>query len=881
MWYIIAENFEFLQYLANRRLMAKTQAKSQGKRHLIVVESPHKAQTIGKFLGAEYNVSSSMGHVRDLPERDLGIDVKNGYRLSYELPPSKAKVVSALRSAAKNADIIYLASDPDREGEAIAWHLRELLSNAAGPTPFKRIKYNEITPRAVRAALDEPGEIDMNLVDAQQARRAIDRIVGYRISPFLRRHVHGGKAAGRVQSVALRLVCEREAEIRAFNPVAYWVLGAMLRKAPGEPFFAKLSRINGAKAEIKSEEDAARILAEMESRRFVVESVTTREVNRHALPPFITSSLQRAASSVLGMTPGRTMSIAQKLYEGVDVGDSDGPVGLITYMRTDGTFVAREAQEAALGFIRREYGDAFLPERPNFYRSGASAQEAHEAIRPTDVSRTPASLAKFLEPAELKLYDLVWRRFVALQMAGAKFSQRTVLFDARRTDGLPLASGEDALTLSATATDVVFPGFMKVMSLDIRKAIAMPDGKDAEIQTDDEDAQEAAMPPLSAGEPLETAEVKSARKETKPPPRFTEAALIDTLEKNGIGRPSTYATIMEKIIDHGYVVRERKALSPTPDGENVAKFLVSKFPALFDVGFTARLEESLDEVADGSSKLGYESLMGEFYAQFQKWLDESRDPPAKSEDVRTVLAALDEVTEWLPPEKRGRRTYDDHKMATSLRDQFNAGEKPISARQFSALLAIAHRHRMQIPDFAERLAAFESAEKERSQYPETPPETLHKLEMLLTVPGNGERRNAFLESVLSQLKSGRNLSGRQLAAVNSIFESSFPDIPDGPALAAKYGISVNAAPPAKDEESAPLLAALAQVQIWEEPVQRRGRNLDDRKFFLSLQRQFETKRSLSDKQRAVLRRMVARYAHRIPAEFLPPRPDGGKPQDER
>jgi len=868
--------------------MAKTQAKSQGTRHLIVVESPHKAQTIGKFLGAEYNVLSSMGHVRDLPEHSLGIDVENGYRLSYEVSQHKdggqrkPNVVPILRKAAKSADIIYLASDPDREGEAIAWHLRELLSRDAGSAPFKRIKYNEITPRAVKAAIDEPGEIDMNLVDAQQARRAIDRIVGYKISPILRRHIHGGKAAGRVQSVALRLVCEREAEIRAFTPVAYWVLGAMLRKAPGEPFFAKLSRINGAKADIKSEEDAARILAEMKSRRFVVESVTTREVNRHALPPFITSSLQRAASSVLGMTPSRTMSIAQKLYEGVDVGDSDGPVGLITYMRTDGTFVAREAQEAALGFIRREYGEAFLPDRPNFYRSGASAQEAHEAIRPTDVSRTPASLAKFLDPAELKLYDLIWRRFVASQMTGAKFSQRTVLFDARRPDGLPLAQGEDAITLSATATDVVFPGFMKVMSLDIRKAIAMPDGKDAEIQTDDDDdAQEAVMPPLSAGEAMETAEVKSTRKETKPPPRFTEAALIDVLEKNGIGRPSTYAAIMEKIIDHGYVVRERKTLSPTPNGEEVTNFLVEKFPALFDVGFTAKMEESLDEVADGSSKLGYESLMDDFYVQFKKWLEESRDPPAKPEDVRTVLAALEEVSEWLPPEKRGRRIYDDHKLADSLREQFNAGEKPISARQFSALLAIARRHRMQIPDFAERLAAFESAENGRSQYPETPPETLHKLEMLITIPGNGEKRRAFLESLRSQLKSGRNLSGRQVAAVDRIFEDSFHDIPDGPALAAKYGITVNDEPVAKDEESASLLAALSKVEEWEEPVQRRGRNLDDKKFFHSLQSQFEAKGSLSVKQRSALRHMVSRYVNRIPAEFLPPRHDDGKSRKEQ
>ena len=836
--------------------MAKTRQPAAGRQHLLIVESPHKAQTIGKFLGNGFKVTSSMGHVRDLPAHDMGIDTDAQFRLTYVLSPGKSKTVSQLKAAAKDADVIYLASDPDREGEAIAWHLRELLKPAAGDTPFRRVKYNEITPRAVRAAIEEPGDIDMNLVDAQQARRAIDRLVGYRVSPFLWRSIRGAKAAGRVQSVALRLVCEREAEIRAFQPVAYWVLGAMLRKAPDAPFFARLSRINGKKAEISSEEDARRIYDEMRSRRFVVEGVTTREVTRHALPPFITSSLQRAASSVLGMTPGRTMSIAQKLYEGVDVGESGGPVGLITYMRTDGTFVAREAQDATLAFISANYGDAFRPDRPNIYRSGASAQEAHEAIRPTDVTRTPASLARFLEPAELKLYDLVWRRFVASQMTAAKFSQRTVTFDGARPDGAPLSQGEDALTLSATTTDVVFQGFMKVMALDIKKAIAMPDGKDAEVQADDDedDSRGAAMPPLSAGDPLETAEVKSSRKETKPPARFSEASLIDTLEKNGIGRPSTYASIMETIIKHGYVVRERKTLSPTPLGEEVVALLVRKMPDLFDIGFTARLEEALDNVADGSSPVGYSSLMSDFYAKFNVWIEGAKDPPARPEDVRRVLDALAEVGEWLAPQKRGRRTYDDHRLADSLREQFEAGDKPVSARQFSALVGIATRHRLQIHDFDKRLGDLVPAQDERSQNPETTKETLDRLEALAALPGNSERRAKFLSSLLAQAKSGRNLSERQVKAVNDIFTAAFSGATDGAADGAAP------AAPAPDTESGPLLAALSAVTDWEAPVTRRGRTLDDHKFFLSLKRQFETKGALSEKQRAVLRRMSARYA---------------------
>ena len=848
-----------------------------GKKHLLVVESPHKAQTIGKFLGGGYVVTSSMGHVRDLPLHELGIDVKDGFRQTYEVSPGKTKAVAALRAAAKGADVIYLASDPDREGEAIAWHLKELLGSAAGNTPFRRVKYNEITPRAVKAAIEAPGEIDMNLVDAQQARRAIDRIVGYRISPFVSRRIRGGSAAGRVQSVALRLVCEREAEIRAFQPVAYWVLGAMLRKNPHDPFFAKLVRINGEKAEISTEEEARRIFAEMESRRFVVESVSTRDVSRHALPPFITSSLQRAASSVLGMTPGRTMSIAQKLYEGVDVGESGGPVGLITYMRTDGTFVAREAQDAALDFISANYGDAFRPERPNAYRSGASAQEAHEAIRPTDVTRTPASLAKFLDPSELKLYDLIWRRFVASQMTSAKFRQRTVLFDAVRPDGAPLAQGEDAITLSATTTDVVFQGFMKVMALDIKKAMAMQDGKDSEIQQDDDDdSPTAAMPPLETGETLETDEIKSDRKETKPPARFTEASLIDTLEKNGIGRPSTYATIMETIIKHGYVVRERKSLSPTPVGEEVVKLLVEKFPALFDVGFTARLEESLDKVADGDSKTDYLSLMSGFYEQFEKWLDEGKDPPAKPEDVRKVLDALSEITEWNPAEKRGNRTYDDHKLEKSFRRQFESGEKPLSARQFSALVGIAARHKDRIRDFDSRIAGFLPKEEKQAQDPEKQKETVRRLEMLLTVPGQTEGRMSFLNSLLAQAKAGRTLSARQMSAVDDIFAASQAKIPEGEAASAGAVAATVAAPPAEDTESAPLLKALASVKEWEEPVKRRGRAYDDKKFYTSFKRQFEAKGSLSDKQRAVLRRMAGKYASQIPDELRPaPRGEAG------
>lgn len=848
-------------------------AKQTGKRKLLIVESPHKAQTIGKFLGRDFAVASSKGHIRDLPKRDLAVDLKDGFKLTYEVSDKKDKVVSQLRNAAKNADAIYLASDPDREGEAIAWHLREILGGKEGDPRFRRVKYNEITPRAVRAAIENPGDIDMNLVDAQQARRAIDRLVGYKVSPYVRRNVNGGSAAGRVQSVALRLICEREDEIDAFKPVPYWVIGAMLAKGNLPPFFAKLVRIDGDKAEIGTGKEAERIYKAMVESRFSVDGVTTREVSRHALPPFITSSLQRAASSVLGFTPGRTMSIAQKLYEGVEIGDGGGPSGLITYMRTDGTFVAREAQEAALDYILRNYGAEFRPERPNTYRSGANAQEGHEAIRPTDVARTPAQMAKWLDPAELKLYDLIWRRFVASQMTGAKFRQRTALFGNGRPDAATPGQGFPSLTLSATTTDVVFPGFLKVMSLDVRKILAMRDGRDDEVGQDD-DSQEMAMPDLETGERLATVSVKSDRKETKPPPRYSEASLIDTLEKNGIGRPSTYASIMETIVDHKYAERERKTLVPTQVGRNVVKYLVEKMPELFKVKYTEEMEKKLDDVADPSSRTGYESLMEEFYGKFKGWLDGLKNPPADAGKVKKVLDALNDVKEWLPVEKRGRRTFDDHRLADSIRLQFEKGEKPVTENQLATLCGIAHRHRAQIQDYANRLAEFGDLAATKQAYPETTKETRDKLDMLLAAPKLNEGRSKFLTSLKSQLTSGRNLSPKQVAAVNRIFASSLDDIPDGREIAAKNGIDVAAIPEqgeGEDGESVSLVAALEAVTQWDPPAERRGHTYDDEKFFKSVGGQFKEKGVLSFKQRAALRRMVSRYAAKglIPAGLVP------------
>ena len=427
-------------------------------KNLVIVESPAKAKTIGKILGSSYVVKSSVGHVRDLPEKSLGVDLKKKFEPKYVLSKGKTKVVAELKKALKSCDAVYLAPDPDREGEAIAWHLHELLASAAGDKPFYRVQYNEITPSAVKAAFGHPGEINMDRVDAQQARRVLDRIVGYKVSPMLWRRVKRGLSAGRVQSVALRLLAERENEIRGFTVEEYWVMGAVMRRqsAPLDPFTTRLARIDGDKPVISTGEAAAALLADLEGSLLKVEDVKTKELSRRPLPPFITSTLQQSASSLFGYSPQRTMSLAQQLYEGVDA-IGDGPTGLITYMRTDSVNIAKEARESARAYIGRRYGDDYVPEKPNFYKSRTSAQEAHEAIRPTDVALTPESLKGVLDGPSLKLYDLIWRRFIASQMSAATIVRKTASVVTEK------AGQQHDYLFTATASEISFDGFLKIL----------------------------------------------------------------------------------------------------------------------------------------------------------------------------------------------------------------------------------------------------------------------------------------------------------------------------------------------------------------------------------------------------------------------------------
>ena len=562
---------------------------------LIVVESPTKVKTISKFLGRDFTVKASMGHVRDLPEKKLSVDVENEFAPKYVTIESKKKVVKQIKEAAKKVDHILLATDPDREGEAIGWHLAYELRQIK--KPISRIAFNEITESAVKNAIKHPGEIDQNLVDAQQARRVLDRLVGYQVSPILGRTIKWGLSAGRVQSVAVRLICERENEIEAFKQEEYWSIAAKLKGEDTEPFEAKLSRIDKKKAKIENAEQAKAIVKEVGGEKFVIEKIDRKERRRRPVPPFITSKLQQEAARKLRFTAKKTMAVAQQLYEGLEIG-SEGMVGLITYMRTDSTRVAKEAITSVRGFIGEKYGSDYLPGKPLYYKSKKGAQDAHEAIRPTSVTRTPASLKKLLSKDQYALYDLIWKRFVASQMKPAIFDVTSVDIKAGR------------YIFRASGSIIKFAGFMSVYL----------EGKDDDSVGED---KESILPELTVNQLLELLKIIPEQHFTQPPPRYSEATLVKALEENGIGRPSTYASIISTIQDRDYVRKERRNFAPTEMGRMVNSVLVKSFPEIFDIEFTAKMEAELDSVEDGERK--WVEVLKEFYDPFSKSLEKAPD----------------------------------------------------------------------------------------------------------------------------------------------------------------------------------------------------------------------------------------------------------------
>jgi DNA topoisomerase-1 len=641
-------------------------------RSLVIVESPAKAKTINKYLGRNYTVKASYGHVMDLPKKTIGIllpgeengkkkkkrktkakgkaaekaaeaktakpvvvNSENIFEPTYEVIPGKIKVIHDLQKAARTAEAVYLAGDPDREGEAICAHLAEILSKPkkytaliakaqeaaqngdsdkpkpaakkeepatnGAPPKIYRVMFNEITQKAIKAAFDKPTQVDEHLVDAQQARRVLDRIVGYKVSPLLWNKVRRGLSAGRVQTVALRLIVEREQEIRAFIPREYWTIHAMLDAGTPPIFEAKLSKFKGEDIEVNNQADADKVVAAVQKAKWVVASVAQKEKKRNPPPPFTTSKLQQAAYNRLRYTAKRTMSLAQKLYEGVELGQ-EGSVALITYMRTDSVRVSNDALDQVRTLIPERFGANYLPEKPNFYKSKKDAQEAHEAVRPTDVMRAPEDVRPFLEDDLFKLYQLIWQRFVASQMLPAIFDQTTIDINA----------GD--YTFRATGSVQKFDGYLRVYQMPAANA-------DREDDEKDDEGEGRSLPQVSEGQSLRLDQIRPDQHFTEPPPRYNDATLVKELEEKGIGRPSTYAAIISTIVEREYVTKDQGRFSPTMLGERVSMLLVKSFEDIFDVGFTARLEEELDEIEEG--KLPWRQAVKEFWDPFLVDLDKA------------------------------------------------------------------------------------------------------------------------------------------------------------------------------------------------------------------------------------------------------------------
>lgn len=564
---------------------------------LVIVESPAKAKTIKKYLGKDYDVEASSGHLIDLPASKFGVDIDNNFEPDYIVIKGKKKYLNNLEKAANKADQVFLASDPDREGEAIAWHI----TNRLGLNDkAHRVLIHEITKNAVLESINNPTELSKDKFEAQQARRILDRIVGYKVSPILWKKVRRGLSAGRVQSVALRIVVDREREIDAFVSKEYWTIDSHLKKQSDQEsgqFTATLHRYDNEKIDIGSEEESSSIVDSISGKSFVVNSVKKKERKRKPLPPFITSTLQQEASRRLRFPVKKTMAIAQRLYEGIELGD-EGPVGLITYMRTDSVRISANALEDARNFIGGQYGNDYLPEKPNVYKSKKSAQEAHEAVRPTYADKTPENIKKFLKKDEFRLYELIWKRFVSSQMTNAIYDQTTVDITAGKA------------TFRATGSVIKFPGF----------TILYVESK--EEDEDDKDS-ENILPELSENETLDLIRIEPKQHFTQPPPRFSESSLVKELEEKGIGRPSTYASILSTIQDREYVKKEKNRLSPTLLGMSVNDMLVEGFPEIMDVKFTAEMEEKLDKVEEGD--VNWVNLLKNFYGDFSKRLDTAED----------------------------------------------------------------------------------------------------------------------------------------------------------------------------------------------------------------------------------------------------------------
>jgi len=832
--------------------------------NLVIVESPAKARTIGNMLGRGYNIMASMGHVRDLPERVMGVDIKHNFKPEYVI--SKAATIKKLLPVAENAQTIYLATDPDREGEAIAWHLKEILSKKSKAN-FLRVEFHEITKSAIAKAFKNTRAIDFHLVDAQQARRVLDRLVGYQVSPMLWSRIEKNISAGRVQSVALRIICEREREILNFKPKEYWDFKSILlyKGDSNREFEAKLVFINGKKVEISNFEAAEKAYNDInESKVLSVSSAKTEPVKRSAAPPFITSTMQQAAGSYLRFSASKTMQVAQQLYEGIDIGGSE-VVGLITYMRTDSFTISNEARQVCYDYIKSTYGDKFIPEKPNFYKNKSSAQEAHEAIRPTDVTKTPETLAGVLSRDQLNLYKLIWKRFVASQMAKAEIVRTTLELETEKN--------ENCYTFRTTSSSILFPGFMILTD------------KNIEEQEETEKYYDF-FKDIAVGDRCNIKELKKEQKFTEPPPRYSEPTLIKELEANGIGRPSTYATIVNTIQQRKYVLKDKGKLIPEELGFRVNDFLVAILPDLVNIGFTAEMEEKLDEIEAGNVE--WTSMLETFYNQFQAWLNHVKYESAPdNKKVDGLISFMQKITNWNTPEKRGRRNFNDKNFFYSIQKQYEKN-KNLTSKQWTSLLKMVLKYysvddkelkecsekygfKSELNDVVKQIeeesVKKEQANNERSAQLNNLKAVLQKIASckFKASEKEGFDESRFVESLLQQVESGRTLSTRQMYVLKRIVVGNRESIPDFENISKVLNISEKdiAATSKKTSENVPketiseMLNKLGKVERWIK--NEKNPKFDDKEFYSSLKKQFEAKNSLSDKQIKALKKLVEKY----------------------
>lgn len=819
---------------------------------LLIVESPAKAKTIKKYLttAGDFDVKSSIGHIRDLPKENAAISITGGeeegwvFAPSYVISDGKKKVVAELRNAVKECDEIFLASDPDREGEAIAWHLKEVLESVAGDKPFYRVTYNEITKNAVLSAIANPRQIDMNLVDAQQARRILDRIVGYKVSPLLWKNIscpnNRTLSAGRVQSVALRLLVERQREIDAFNPETYYLLGVEAQKRnTKERFEAKLSRIDGQKPEIKDKISADNVLLDLSGAWLEVTDLKAQPKLRHPSPPFTTSTLQQVSSSVLGFSPDKTMKIAQSLYE----------AGHITYMRTDSVAISNQARDAAMTYIKTKFGDKYYPEAPNVYKSKATSQGAHEAIRPTEVNNFKEVVSSLESPAA-KLYELIWKRFVASQMADAKTKIRTVYLSAVK-GGL-----QRSYVFTASTTDIEFDGFLKVMQPSTKKKAAKPDD-----QADDTD-EVANLPSFEKGEELDAVRWLSEEKKTKGPKHYSEASLIKALEENGVGRPSTYATIIETLKLRQYASTEKRKLVPLERGMLVCDWLVKKLDGLFNVGYTAEMEAQLDRVE--SDGVPMNQMLSQFYTKFLHDIEACKPPAPEANKFKVVFDLLGEVQTWKAPVTVGKRVYDDRIFVENVKESFESG-KEMSQRQLDVLVRVLLSYSSQVPNVEVRLKDAGVIANGQTKVERADPEIVrYCLAMLERIPNLA--KNAFMKSLREQFERGKGLTMKQFGILARSVGENCGALPDYVDIRLKLTPYVAGGFPEQicDPRVKNLISLLKDVTEWR-PKTRRGRKVyDDKGFFESLAVQYSQRGTLTSLQTDALRKLAKAYQAKIP-----------------